>query len=163
MMRPRHLPVAISLAAMILTAGCAGIGQQSPSDEVKAFFVAANEANLLGVQCSSTKQLDLSGYAHLMGIKYPPTQSVEVLSSPPSRPYQAFAVLEASVRYPSETYDATLLEDFKNKAKAIGADAIIFCRPTDGAGLPLLQKSSKLGAVAVKYRLEEGQDRTKRP
>ena len=125
MMRPGHLPVWPLLAVIILMAGCGGVGQKSPPDEVRAFFAAANEANYLGVMCLSPNQVDLSGYTHLIGVQYPPTQKVDVLSSPPSRRYQAFAVLESSIPYAAETYDPGLLEALKNKARAIGADAII--------------------------------------
>jgi hypothetical protein len=147
----------IFLLAVILTAGCTSMGSNSSSDEVRAFFVTAQEANYLGVLCMSPRQMDLSSYSHLMGIKYPPTHSVEVLNSPPSRPYQAFAVLESPVPYASETYDPALLEDFKNKARAIGADAIILFPPKVEI-LPRRQNSAKMEAVAVKYRLENPMD-----
>jgi hypothetical protein len=142
------------LLAVTATAGCAGISSDSSSDEVRAFFITAQEANYLGVLCMSPKQMDLTAYSHLMGVKYPPTTSVEVLDSPPSRPYLAFAVLESPVPYISETYAPALLEDFKNKARAIGADAIILCPPKVEV-LPRRQRSAKMEAVAVKYRLEE--------
>lgn len=164
MTRPGHLPVLPLLAVIILMAGCVGVGQQSSPDEVRAFFMAANEANYLGVMSMSPNQVDLSGYTHLMGIKYPPTQKVDVLSSPPSRRYQAFAVLESSIPYASETYDPALLEGLKNKARAIGADAIILCHPADRLALMSgLEKSSKIVALAVKYRLEDLEDQNKRP
>jgi hypothetical protein len=164
MLKPKHLAVLVALAAFILAAGCATIEQNSSSpDEVRAFFVTANEANFLGVQSFSSKQMDLSGYTHLMGVKYPPTLSVDVLSALPSRPYQAFAVLETSASSPSETYDTNLLEGIKNKARSIGADAIVFCRPSEGAGLTRLQASSKMVAIAIKYRLEDLPKHSKRP
>ena len=160
----KHFQVLGFLGALTLAGGCAAVGQQSPADDVKAFFLAAHEANFLGVQCFSTKNLDLSGYSHLIGVKYPPTQSVDILNGPPSRPYQAFAVLEAQDPYSSsETYDAKVLAGFTSKAKAIGADAIIICGASGQAAPPLLQKSSKLAAVAVKYRLETGPELGKRP
>jgi hypothetical protein len=162
-MRATYPPVLPFLAVIILAAGCAGIGQKAPPDEVKAFFVAANEANLLGVQCLSPNQVDLSGYTHLMGVKYPPTQEVDILDRPPSRPYQAFAVLESSAPYPSGTYDPGLLAGFKDKARAIGADAIILCHPGGREGLPGLGRSSKIEALAVRYRLENAADRSKNP
>jgi hypothetical protein len=163
MLKTKHVSVLVSLAAFILTAGCVGIEPKSSHDDVRAFFVTANEANLLGVQSFSSKQMDLSGYTHLMGTKYPPTQSVDVLSALPSRPYQAFAVLETSASSPAETYNTNLLEGLKNKAKSIGADAIVFCRPSEGAGLAGLQTSSKMIAIAIKYRLEDLPKQTKRP
>ena len=159
----KDLPLLIFLAALGLTSGCGALEQQSPSGEVKAFFVAANEANFLGVQCLSPKQLDLSGYSHLVGVKYPPTLAVDVLQGPPPRPYQAFAVLETSAPAPGGTYDSHSLEGLKDKAKAIGADAIIFCGPQGGEVLPGLSNSSKLAAVAIKYRLEAAPNPTGNP
>jgi hypothetical protein len=159
MMRLNHLPVFLLLLGSMVLAGCATVGSKSPPDEVKAFFVAANEANFLGVQCMSPKSVDLSGYTHLMGVKYPPTQTVDVLNSPPARPYQAFAVLASPSA--SERYDANLLESLKNKAKAIGADAIILCGPADRQGIARRHESGKIEAVAVKYRLEELESRPK--
>jgi len=164
MMRPGHLPVLPLLTVIILMAGCGGVGRKSPPSEVRAFFVAANEANYLGVMSMSPNQVDLSGYTHLMGIQYPPTQKVDVLSSPPSRRYQAFAVLESSIPFAAETYDPALLEGLKNKARAIGADAIILCHPTDRLALMSgLEKSSKIVALAIKYRLDDLEDQNKRP
>lgn len=152
------------LTVIILMAGCGGVGRKSPPSEVRAFFVAANEANYLGVMSMSPNQVDLSGYTHLMGIQYPPTQKVDVLSSPPSRRYQAFAVLESSIPFAAETYDPALLEGLKNKARAIGADAIILCHPTDRLALMSgLEKSSKIVALAIKYRLDDLEDQNKRP
>ena len=148
----------------MLMAGCGGVGRKSPPSEVRAFFVAANEANYLGVMSMSPNQVDLSGYTHLMGIQYPPTQKVDVLSSPPSRRYQAFAVLESSIPFAAETYDPGLLEGLKNKARAIGADGIILCHPTDRLVLMSgLEKSSKIVALAIKYRLDDLEDQNKRP
>ena len=80
----------ILLLLGLMAYGCAGAGEKSSSDEVKAFFVAANEANFLGLICLSPQYKDLSAYNSFMGVKYPPTDSVEVLSGPPSRPYQTF-------------------------------------------------------------------------
>jgi hypothetical protein len=164
MMRPGHFPVWPLLAVIILMAGCGGAGQKSPPAEVRAFFAAANEANYLGVMRLSPNQVDLSGYTHLMGIQYPPTQKVDVLNSPPSRRYQAFAVLESSVPDAAEAYDPGLLEALKNKARAIGADAIILRHPADHLALRSgLQKASTVEAVAIKYRLNDLEDQNKRP
>jgi hypothetical protein len=136
--------------AAALVAGCGVIQQKSPSEEVRAFFLAANEAKFQGVkQCLAPHSLDLSAYAHLMQVRYPPTSSVEVLSGPPSRPYQPFAVLEGSGSLASGAAGTNLMEGLKNKAKEIGADAIIICQP--GA--------AKTEAVAIKYRLEETKNR----
>jgi hypothetical protein len=126
--------------------GCAGVEEKYPSKEAKTFFSAANEANYLGVLCMSPNQVDLSAYTSLMGVKYPPTASVEVLSEPPSRPYQAFAVLQgdSTSADDSQNVSPAVLAQLTTKGKAIGADAIILCR-TPGA---------RAEAVAIKYRLE---------
>ena len=131
--------------------GCAGVEEKYPSDEVKAYFAAANEANYLGVLCMSPKQADLSAYTSYMGVKYPPTTAVEVLSEPPSRPFQAFAVLQGAAASESAAVQGvspTMLAQLTTKAKAIGADAIIICRP------PAAEQPAKAEAVAIKYRLE---------
>lgn len=52
--------------------------------------------------------------------KYPPTQSVEVLLQKPTRPHTEIALIES--RGESE---AELLNDAREKAKALGADAIV--------------------------------------
>ncbi len=125
---------------------CAEVRESSPSDEVKAFFVAANEANFLAAGCLSPQQADLSAYNSYMGVKYPPTTSVEVLSGPPSRPYQPFARLQvaapAYVPIPSSTI-AKLLA----KARDIGGDAVILCQRTPG-------QVARVDAVVIKYRVE---------
>src|SRR5271157_3599494 len=114
---------------LALTAwGCAGVNEKYPSNEAKAYFAAANEANYLGVGNLSPQHVDLSAYTSLMGVKYPPTAAVEVLSEPPSRPYQAFAVLQSPASQSSQNVSPTELAQLTNKAKAIGADAIIICR-----------------------------------
>jgi hypothetical protein len=163
MLRPKFHPALLVFTTAVLVAGCATVAPRSGPDEVQAFFGAANEANFQGIQSGSAKQLDLSGYTHLMGVKYPPTQVVDVLSGPPSRPYQAFALLETAIPHSSETYDPRLLDSLKSQARAIGADAIIFPSPQNLTGLPGLQQSSKLAAVAVKYRLEGPPKQTKHP
>lgn len=149
------------LLFLALAAGaCAGVGEKSPPDEVKTFFLAAREANLLGVMCRSPQQVDLSAYTSLMGVKYPPTDSVEVLSGPPSRPYQAFAVLHreaAPASSPSQAVAPDILAQFTAKAKAIGADALVICAPP-GPGRP-----AKVEAVALKYRREAPEEKPGRP
>ena len=126
--------------------GCAGVDEKYPSKEAKTFFSAANEANFLGVQCMSPSRVDLSAYTSLMGVKYPPTTRVEVLSEPPSRPYQAFAVLQgdSASTDTSQNGASAVLAQLTAKGKAIGADAIILCRP----------QGARAEAVAIKYRLE---------
>ena len=48
------------------------------------------------------------------------------------------------------------MEGLKNKAREIGADAIIICQPGVNQGLPGLPPSTKLQAVAIKYKLTGG-------
>jgi hypothetical protein len=137
---------------LALTAwGCAGVSEKYPSDEAKAYFAAANEANYLGVVCLSPQHVDLSAYTSYMGVKYPPTTAVEVLSGPPSRPYQAFAVLQSPASQSSQDVSPAVLAQLTNKAKAIGADAIIICRPP----------AAKAEAVAIKYRLEKPEEKSR--
>jgi hypothetical protein len=52
--------------------------------------------------------------------KYPPTQSVEVLLEKPTRPHVEIALIES--RGGSE---ATMLNDAREKARALGADALV--------------------------------------
>jgi len=55
--------------------------EKPPDAGVKAFFAAAREANLRGMTCLTPRNyVDLSAYAPVMGVKYPPTDSVEILS-----------------------------------------------------------------------------------
>jgi hypothetical protein len=150
-MRSRHLPVSLLLAAIFL-AGCAGGEPRSSSDEARAFFAAAQEANCSAVRGLSPNQVDLSGYTRFMGVKYPPTQKVDVLSCPPSRPYQAFAVLASPAPGAAETSDPNWLEGLKTQARALGADAIILSRRADSDGVPGQQQSCQIEAIAVKYR-----------
>lgn len=142
--------------------GCAGTGEKSSSDEVKAFFMAANDANFLGLTCLSPQSKDLSAYSSFMGVKYPPTDSVEVLSGPPSRPYQAFAVLQGPA---SSSPSATpgRLAQLTTKAKAMGADAIILCPQPGGPEQTGTVRPAKVEAVAIKYRWESPQEKQARP
>jgi hypothetical protein len=102
----------------------------------------------------SSGYVDLSTYSHLSRVKYPPTLNVDVLNQLPSRPYKFFAVLEyeSSAKSTSEA----LMGGLKNKAREIGADAIIICQPGVTQGLPGLLPSTKLQAVAIKYKLTGG-------
>lgn len=137
----------------LVVAGCAEINLKSPSPEVKTFFVAGQEADFLGAQCDTAGYVDLSAYSHLAGIKYPPTLKVDILNRPPSRPYKSFAVLEYE---PSITASGASLEGLTGKAREIGADAIIICQPGQNQGLPGLPLSTKMQAVAIKYKLTGG-------
>ena len=138
-------------SAILGFSGCAAISLKSPSQEVKAFFVAGNQANYLALLCNSSANVDLSAYSHFMGVKYPPTPKVEVLRTPPSRPYKSFAVLEcepAPHAKPEEVW-----EGLKDKAREIGADAIILCHSEPDQGLPKTAPTAKTQAVAIKYIL----------
>jgi len=142
----------------LIALGCVGVKEKYPSDEAKACFTAAKEANYLGVMNMSPQCVDLSAYTIYLGIKYPPTTTVEVLSEPPSRPYQRFAVLQgpaASDSPVSREVSSTVLAQLINKAKAIGADAIIICRDSD--------QPAKVEAVAIKYGLEHPEEKPRRP
>ena len=129
--------------------GCAETNRVSPSQEVGAFFVAGKEAQYLALQCPTSGSVDLSAYSHLMEIKYPPTFQVDVLRQPPSRPYQSFAVLEydpAPQAKPGEV-EAGLTD----KAREIGADAIILCQTGPDQKLTGIPPTAKMQAVAIKY------------
>jgi hypothetical protein len=135
-------------ALAFLAAGCAaGVSQKSPPQEVRAFFLAAHEANFLGLSCFSPTHVDLSAYSHLLGVKYPPTAAVEVLTAPPARPYQAFAVLTGA-RPEAAADTGSLIEKFRDKARTLGADAIVLCQPGGTQGAAALE------AVAIKYEFE---------
>jgi len=150
----------LSLAVMGVS-GCATSNLRSPSQEVKAFFVAGNEANYLALKCPPSGYADLSAYSHLMGIQYPPTLKVDVLSGPPPRPYKSFAVLE----YEPSSYGnlEEVMAGVKNKAREIGADAIILCPAGRDQGLPGMPPTSKMQAVAVRYILTSMSDKGNNP
>jgi hypothetical protein len=124
---------------------------------VKAFFVAGNEASYRGLECPSSGYVDLSAYSHLMGVKYPRTFHVDVLKQPPSRPYKSFAMLECEPAPNSKPEE--MVEDLRNKAKEIGADAIILCYSGSGQGLAVIPPTSKIQAVAIRYILTSTSDK----
>ena len=145
---------------------CTGVEEKYPSREAQAFFAAGNEANFRGVMCQSPQHKDLSAYTSLMGVKYPPTSSVEVLSEPPSRPYQAFARLQCATPTASSAspdVSPTVLAQLTDKAKAIGADAILICAPPGGPGRQDVVHPAQVEAVAIKYRLENPKNPKRRP
>ena len=142
------------LTIALVATGCTGSGLRSPSPDVKTFFVAGREANFLSTMNCSSGDVDLSAYSHLAGVKYPPTQRVDVLRQPPSRPYKSFAVLEYKPAASGST--DRQLEGLKSKAREIGADANILCHPGVTPGLPGLPPSANLQAVAIKYKLTHG-------
>ena len=138
---------------------CGGAAEKYPSDQAKDFFHAANEANFRGVWCQSPQHIDLSAYTPYLGVKYPPTDSVDVLSAPPSRPYQCFAVLEGAAPYAAGAVAPEVLAQFTAKAKAIGADAIIL-RPTRKTPEPAgAERPARMEALAIKYRLENPREK----
>jgi hypothetical protein len=78
--------------------------------------------------------------------KYPPARGVEVLYQEPHRPFKSFAVVEAE----GSASETQLLESLREKAKALGADAIIVLPPrqkegTGGLLFPILK------GIAIKY------------
>jgi hypothetical protein len=138
-------------SAAMGVSGCAETSRLSPSQEVGAFFVAAQEAQYLALQCPTSGSVDLSAYAHLSGIKYPRTFQVDVLRQPPSRPYKSFAVLEyaPAPQAKPEEVEAGLMD----KAREIGADAIILCQTGPDQKLSGIPPTAKMQAVAIKYIL----------
>ena len=73
--------------------------------------------------CATTSAVMLES-----GVSYPPTQNVRILTQAPTRSFKQIAILEA--RGPVNTPMTDLLESMKQKAAAIGADAVI---PTENA------------------------------
>lgn len=136
-------------AAVMGVSGCAEPNRLSPSQEVGAFFVAGKEAQYLALQCPTSGAIDLSAYAHLTGVKYPRTFQVDVLREAPSRPYKPFAVLEydPATQAKPEEVEAGLTD----KAREIGADAIILCQTGPDQKLPGIPPTAKRQAVAIKY------------
>ena len=68
--------------------------------------------------CATTSAVMLES-----GVSYPPTQNVQILPQVSTRPFKQIAMLEA--RGPVNTPITDLLESMKQKAAAIGADAVI--------------------------------------
>ena len=73
--------------------------------------------------CASTSAVLLDS-----STQYPPTTSVQLLTELPTRPYKRIALLEA--RGAMNMPMPELLESLKQKAAALGADAVI---PTEDA------------------------------
>ena len=140
--------------------GCATVDQQgksqevslkSQSQEVNTFFVAGNEANYRALSDNSPGNVDLSAYSQQLGVKYPPTLKVEVLSKPPSRPYKSFAMLECKPGPHAKAGE--VLAGLKNKAREIGADAIILSHPLPDQGQSGIPSASTIQAEAIRYLL----------
>ena len=130
-------------SAVIGFSGCANVNQpgqsqevslNSQSEEVSVFFVAGKAAHYLALECPTSGSVDISAYTHLMEVKYPPTFQVDVLRKAPSRRYKTFAVLECKPGPHSRS--EVMLEGLKNKAREIGADAIILCQGGHVPGTP---------------------------
>ena len=135
-------------SAVMGISGCAEVNRTSPSQEVGDFFVAGKEAQYLALQDPRSGSVDLSAYAHLTGVKYPRTFQVDVLREPPARPYKSFAVLE----YPaSQSEPEAVTARLQDKAREIGADAIILCQTGPDQKLPGIPPTAKRQAVAIKY------------
>ena len=147
-------------SAVMGISGCAATNLKSPSQEVKAFFVAGKEAHYLALQCPTSGSVDLSAYSHLMEIKYPPTLQVDVLRKAPSRPYKSFAVVECEPAPHSRP--EVVVEGLKGKAMEIGADAIILCQGGPDQGLPEIPPTAKMQAVAIRYILTSTSDKGKK-
>jgi hypothetical protein len=140
--------------------GCASVSQpgnsqevsvRSHSHEVKAFFVAGNEANYRALLCNSPGNVDLSAYSQQVGVKYPRTVQVDILKIPPSRPYKSFAMLECKPGPHSKSGE--VLEGLKDKAREIGADAIILCHPGMDQGPSGMSPAATIQAEAIRYML----------
>ena len=97
--------------------------------------------------CSSA-----SGHTLLKGVQYPPTSHVEVLFEVPSRPYEAFALVEArSYTVPRATIP-DLINELKRRAASIGADAIILSEKTGEIVYLGGQTAPTLSATAMKFK-----------
>jgi hypothetical protein len=136
--------------AVMAVSGCSTIELKTPPSNVKAFFVAGSKANLLALKSLSPNCVDLSAYDQQIGVRYPPTLRVDILRQPPARPYKVFAVLEYNG-------SEVLMDGLKNKAREIGADALILCHADTNQGF---WGAQKMQAVAIKYKLtgESDQD-----
>lgn len=146
-------------SAVMGLSGCSGANLASTPHEVKTFFVAGKQANYLALQCPTSGYVDLSAYTHLMEVKYPPTTQVEVLKQAPSRPYKSFAVLEYEPA-PHSRVEAAL-EGLKDKAREIGADAIILCQPMPNSGTAGTAPAGIMQAVAIRYIVTTSSDKGK--
>jgi hypothetical protein len=133
--------------AVLGVSGCAET--RSPAQEANAFFVAGKEAQYLGLQCATPGYADMSAYDHLVKVRYPRTLRVDILRELPSKRYLAFATLEYDPAPAAGTVAG--MEGLKDKAREIGADAIILCPPGRIQGLAGTPARGKMPAVAIKY------------
>jgi hypothetical protein len=90
---------------------------RGPTGTMKILHLLTISIALLVSACStvSTKIVELDPAR-----KYAPTQSVEVLLQKPERPHAEIALIESS-----GTSEADMLNDAREKARALGADAIL--------------------------------------
>ena len=146
--------------------GCANVNQpaqsqevtvRSQSQEVNAFFVAGNETRYRSLLTNSSGNVDLSAYSRQMGVKYPRTLQVDVLKAPPSRPYKSFAILECKPGPHSSSEE--VLAGLKNKAREIGADAIILYGSGLDQGQSGIPPASTIQAEAIRYILTSSPDK----
>lgn len=105
-----------------------------------------------GYYTSVSLMLDKSG-------QYPPTTLVEVLNSAPARPYIRLAELETEA--PPKAPTAKMLESLVEKAKRLGADAVVLTgdevRPEEPmycscGGLIMLPARRVIESLAIRYR-----------
>lgn len=115
--------------------------------------MAGQQAEALGALCLAPHGIDLSAYPQMVGVRYSPTSRVEILNEPPSRPYQSFAVLECDAL--SRTRLEELTGELTQKAREIGADAIILCRAGPDHGPQAMPASGKIQVVAIKYKMAD--------
>jgi hypothetical protein len=100
--------------------------------------------------CSSFSST--SGHTLLNNSQYSPTENVEVLFEPPSRPYDTFALIEArSYTVPRATIP-DLINELKRKAGKLGADAIIISQKSGEVVYLGGQTAPTLSATAIKYK-----------
>ncbi|MFA5111181.1 MAG: hypothetical protein WC443_07240 [Desulfobaccales bacterium] len=115
--------------------------------------MAGQQAEALGALCLAPQGIDLSAYSQMVGVRFPPTLRVDVLNEPPSQPYQSFAVLECDASSRAKAGEMTA--ELTRKAREIGADAIILCRPGPDSGSAWATESGKIQVVAIKYKLAD--------
>jgi len=85
---------------------------------MRVIFLVVLVAVLAGCASVTTRVVEMNP-----AVRYPPTSNVEVLFEPPQRPYVQIAVLEAEGVF--GTGELELLEDMRERARALGADAIV--------------------------------------
>ena len=101
MMSKRILLLSIALAILVTAAGCADMGAESPSDVVKAVYMAANDGNTEEVErrlsAPDPAAIEIIGILASQGkqqrwkpsVKKGSIQSIEILSEDLTRTYRA--------------------------------------------------------------------------